>query len=89
MGYANYAYGDVSQRGKEIYEREIKSVVEAAHRGDYLVIDIETGDYEIDPAHLAASHRAHAKHPNGVFFAMRIGYPALAKVGGAWGNVTL
>jgi hypothetical protein len=49
-----------------------------------LVIDIETGEYEIDDDGLAAAHRARAKHPDAALYAMRIGYPAYAKIGG-WG----
>ena len=87
MGYEKHPYGEISRRGKEIYEREIRASVEEEHKGKVLVVDIESGEYEIDADHLSASHRAHAKHPDGVFYAMRIGYPALSKVGGAWGNV--
>lgn len=87
MGYPGYAYGEVSRRGKEIYERDMRARVEERNNGKYLVLDIESGDYEIDESHIAASRRAHAKHPDGVFFGMRIGYRALAKVGGSLSSI--
>ncbi len=52
-------------RGEEIYERDIRSKVEAEHRGTFLVIDIESGDYEIDHNALDATHRVAACHPGG------------------------
>ena len=84
MSYANYPYGEISRRGEEIYAHDIRDLVEKEHKGKILVIDIETGDYEIDGDAIEAAHRAHSKHPDGVFYAIRIGYPAFAKVGGAW-----
>ena len=86
MRHTNYPHGEVSRRGEEIYEREIRGLVEKDQMGKILVIDIESGEYEIDADPIAAGHRAHANHPDGVFYAIRIGYPAFAKVGGAWGN---
>jgi len=87
MDYTNYPYGEVSRRGQEIYERQIRAQIEEGNKGKILVIEIESGDYELDADAIEAAHRAHAKHPDGVFYAIRIGYPAFSKVGGAWGNL--
>jgi hypothetical protein len=72
---------EIANRAKALYESRIRGEVEVLHGGKYLVIDVESGDYEIDENHLAASDRAHARHPDGQFFAMRIGYPALGRIG--------
>jgi len=81
MSPNDYPRGEVSKRAKEIYERSIRSQVEKNHWGEYLVIDIETGEYELDKDHLAASERAFKKNPEGMRFAMRIGYPAMGHIG--------
>jgi len=78
---------EIARRAEELYEREIRAKVEDGNIGRIIVIDVESGDYEIADDHLTASHSAHAKHPQGVFFVMRIGYPALGKVGGGWGDL--
>lgn len=79
---------EIAERGRAIYEREIRAKVEEpANKGKILVLDIDSGDYEIDEDHLTASDRACAKHPDGVFFGLRIGYPALGKIGGSWGEL--
>jgi hypothetical protein len=87
MAQAQYSKEEIVRRGEEWYEREIRAKVEEGNIGKYLVIDIDTGDYEIDEDHLTAARRAQAKRPGAVLYGMRIGYPALGKIGGGWGNV--
>ena len=72
---------EIVERGQAIYESRIRPLVERDHFGKYLVIDIETGEYEIDADHLAASNRAAAKHPDALLFAMRIGHRAGGRIG--------
>jgi hypothetical protein len=72
---------EIVRRGSAEYESRIRAVVEREHFGKYLVLDIETGDYEIDEDHLAASDRAAKKHPGALLFAMRIGYRAGGRIG--------
>ena len=45
----------------------IRAQVEAIHQGEFVVVDIETGDYEIDSDDLVATKRALAKRPRGRF----------------------
>lgn len=84
MGHARYTTEEIARRAKMLYDQQIRAKVEEADRGKVLVLDIESGDYEIDSDRRAASDRAHARHPNGAFFAIRIGYPAMTKIGGSW-----
>ena len=62
-------------REKEIYEPQLKSKLEPQNVGKFLVIDIETGDYEMDEDDMSAALRAYAKNPDGARFEMQIGYP--------------
>lgn len=80
-GHLRYAKEEIAARGKELYERQIRSKVEAGNTGKYLVIDIESGDYEVDDDKFAASERAHMKHPDGALYAMRIGYRSMGRIG--------
>jgi hypothetical protein len=86
MGQARYTREEIAHRGEELYEQRIRSAVEPANEGKIIVIDIETGDYEIDEDHLAANARARAKRPDAILYGMRIGHRALGKVGGSWGK---
>jgi hypothetical protein len=86
MGHPRYSTEEIVRRGEERYEQEIRPRVEEGNKGKILIIDIETGEYEIDDDQLSAAHRALAKHPGAALFGMRIGFPALGKIGGGWGD---
>jgi hypothetical protein len=53
MGHPRYSADEIVKRGKEWYERDIRSKVEEGNKGKILMIDIETGEYEIDDNPLA------------------------------------
>ena len=82
MPYPHYPPEEVAARGKAIYEQQIRAKVEAEHKGEFVVIDIETGDYEIDADDLTATKRALAKRPEAVLYGLRIGYPTAYRLGG-------
>ena len=52
-----YSKEEFARRGDEIYDRDISPDVEPADEGKFVVIDIETGEYEVDQDELAASDR--------------------------------
>jgi len=79
-GHPRYTTEEIAARGRELYER-IRTKVEPNNKGKYLVIDIESADYEIDEDKLAASDRAQMKHPNGALYALRIGYRSMGRIG--------
>lgn len=72
---------EIVRRGQQIYESRIRATVEREHFGEYLVLDVETGEYEIDKDHFAASKRAAAKRPDGLRYALRIGYRTAGRIG--------
>ncbi len=76
-----YAAGEIVERGKAMYEKQIRGRVEPGHLGQVLVINVDTGEYEIDRDHLAASDRAAFRFPGAALYAMRIGSPALGRLG--------
>ena len=81
MGHPRYTKEEIAARGKAIYEQQIRNKVEPAHIGKFLIVDIETGDYEVDEDDAAASRRAHTKHPDGAFFGMRVGSRSSGTIG--------
>ena len=75
MGHPRFASWEIARRGRTIYDQDIRPRVETEDNiGKFLIVDIETGDYEMDTDEFVASRRAHAKHPDGTFFGLRIGY---------------
>jgi hypothetical protein len=80
--HAHYASQDIARRGQALYDQHIRAKVEGRHKGEFLVLDIESGEYEIDASELAALQRAKAKHPDAALYILRIGYPTAYRVGG-------
>lgn len=81
MSHPSLEAEEIARRGEELYARAIRSQVETQHAGKVLVVDIETGAYEVDADHLQALRRARARCPGGTFYALRIGAPALGRIG--------
>lgn len=73
MGHAKFSKEEISVRGRAIYEQNLRRLIETDNLNKFLIIDIETGDYEIDNDDFAASDRIHRKHPHGAFYGMCIG----------------
>lgn len=74
---------ELDRRGQELYETRLRALVETPENiGRELVVDVLSGDYEIDADGLAASHRLLARHPNGALYGVRIGYNAVYSIGG-------
>jgi hypothetical protein len=48
MGHPRYSTQEIARKGKEIYDRHLKEILETANVGKLLVIEVETGDYELD-----------------------------------------
>ena len=68
--------------GKEIYERDILPQVEADHFGEYVAIDVETGDWAVADTTRVAVERLRARRPHAVdVLCERVGYRALRSFG--------
>ena len=73
--FEGYKSGEVTDLAKAIYKEKIKSLVEPAENGKFIVIDVESGDYEIDEQILDALDRLQERQPNAATYAGRVGYP--------------
>lgn len=81
MSHPEYTKEQIAGRGKSIYEQQIRSHVETHHTGEYLVINIETGEYELGEDKLAVSQRAYARFPGAPLYGMRIGCRSWGQIG--------
>ncbi|HZO88015.1 MAG TPA: hypothetical protein VFB38_06710 [Chthonomonadaceae bacterium] len=83
MSHPRFSNEEIQKRAEELYDQNIRAKVETDENiGKILVIDIETGEYEMDADEIAASRRAMAKHPGHALYMMRIGYDAVHTFGG-------
>ena len=75
---------EVVARGEDWYERHLKRQVEPAHLGEFLVVDVNTGDYEIGRDYIQPTERLLAQRPDAVLYAPRVGYRSLGRIGGRY-----
>lgn len=80
---------EVARRGQQIYDKRIRADVEEEHRGKFLVVDVRTGEYEMDEDDSVAFDRALEKNPKAILYGIRIGEPAAYRLGGHKGGVGL
>jgi len=73
---------DIAAQGEAVYESRIQGE-EASRRGQFAVIEGESGDFEVDPDEEAAAARLSARHPDSVFYVKKIGFAASEFIGGS------
>ena len=78
----NYTSEEVASKGDTIYRQQLQKIVEPEYKGSFLVIDVETGAYEIDVDDLTATKRLLASYPDAVIYGLRIGFPTAYRIGG-------
>lgn len=72
---------EIAERGEALYEERFRLLVEAAHGGQFLILDIATGEYEIAPDDLTATKRLLRRCPQAVVYGLRIGASTAYRVG--------
>ncbi len=81
MAYANYTSETVGSKGEELYRQQLRAKVEPQHKGRFLALDIETGDYEIDDDELTSMTSLLEKRPVAVIYSLRIGARSVHRIG--------
>ncbi|HBK99386.1 MAG TPA: hypothetical protein DD001_19740 [Microcoleaceae bacterium UBA10368] len=83
------SHEEVAKLAKQLYESSIREKVESENNiGKMVIIDIETGEYEVDKNGLQAARSLSKKHPNHRLFGIRIGYNVAASLGGVMERVS-
>ncbi|MFQ5796903.1 MAG: hypothetical protein ACE5JP_17920 [Candidatus Bipolaricaulia bacterium] len=70
---------ELDRLGWARYE-EMKEELEAKHHGEYVVIEVDSGDYFVGETPQEAFNQAEAAHPDKAFCLIRIGYKAVHKL---------
>ena len=82
MPQTKYTPEEIGRIGTEIYRHQLRSQVMPQYKGKFLILDIESGDYEIDADDTSAEERLRSRRPTGVFFGLRIGYTSAYTLSG-------
>jgi hypothetical protein len=81
---------EVAKLAYQMYESKIRREVEMeVNTGKMVIIDIETGEYEVDEAGIKAAHNFYAKNPCARLFGICIGYNVAASLGGVMERVSI
>jgi hypothetical protein len=77
---AQFTKEEIVKIGKELYERDIKPLVEAGNKGRVVAIDMRTGQFELADDAITSASQLRARVPEAVIFVIRVGYPALHRI---------
>lgn len=58
----------------------IRGELEAQHHGEYVMIEVDSGDHYVGKTPDEALHRAQTVHPDKAFYLIRMGYKAAHKL---------
>ena len=74
---------ETARLGEAIYERDIEALVKDAHDGEFLAIDVDSGDWAVGSDELEAVNRLREKRPGDIdVWLLRVGYRAAGSIGG-------
>jgi hypothetical protein len=86
MNTARLSGGEVVRLGREIYEKDLKHLLEPDHEREWVVLHVANGDYAVGPDKHRSLAEMQRKYPDDVFFFARVGNPVAIKlrtIGGA------
>ena len=87
MPDARHISAQIVELGEDFYAQNLRDQLEPQHNGEFLALDVETGEYELDEDKLAAIDRARSKRYDAPLYILRVGYPTAVKLGGRFGSV--
>jgi hypothetical protein len=64
----------VATRGLEIYDRDLRPLLEPAHNGAQIAIHVEDGDYALGESMADAIQELAKRHPDAVFCLLEVGF---------------
>jgi len=64
-------------QGEALYQQRLKSQLDPTYHGQIVAIEVESGDYFIGKSVTEAARKAKEKHPEKVFYFVKIGFPAV------------
>ena len=76
-----YSKDVFADRGETIYDHDIRPQLTPQAEGQVVVIDIETGSYEVDVDEIAASDRLLARCPDAQIWFRRVGQGPVRRFG--------
>lgn len=73
----------IAERGRALYAEKLRAFLEPKETGRYVVLNVETGEFELGDDAITPSERMKQRYPGTLFYALRVGYPAMLHRGGS------
>ena len=77
------------RKAEAIYREKLKPKLERKYKGRIVAIDVDSGDYFLGKTVLEAIENGRRKHPGKIFYAVRIGYPAVHSLRSTWQHYSI
>ena len=78
----------VAVKGKKYYDEHLKQILEPEHNGEFVSIDVESGQYFLGKTDIEAIKKGSASFPDKKLFLARIGFQAAYKIGGFYARTS-
>ena len=76
-----YSKEEHARRGTALYEQQVRPQVEAGNHGKVVALDVDSGAFEVAEDTLTASERLLTRYPAAQIWCVRIGHPAVHRLG--------
>jgi hypothetical protein len=71
---------EIARLGRAAVERFVTPNLRPEDKGKFIAVDVDTGDFEMDPDDYTAVMRIRKRRPDGELFLARAGFPTAATV---------
>lgn len=74
--FTNQNLGEISTAGEDLYRIKLKKLLERQHRGEFVAIEVLSGEYFLGKTQADALAAAKKKYPERLLHFVKIGFPA-------------
>ena len=78
----------IAKKGSKIYKK-IKGNYDPKYHGQYLAIEVKSGDIFLGKDGVEAMEKAEKKYPDTVFYLQKIGFDTAERIFQSWSGTTL
>lgn len=72
MPEREYAPGEITALGERILEHDVYPTLPTAENGRFIVVDVESGDFEVSDTDVDATESLRRRRPDGAFYGVRV-----------------
>ena len=73
---------ELGEKAKKLYASIREKVETPGNIGNFIVMDVDSGDFEIDKEGIESSRLLQSRHPGAKLYALRIGYKTAVSFSG-------